>query len=466
MPLNLPYFRNVVKKRFDKESRVLFRNSSWVFVSNATGTFLAFLRSVVIARGLGAETLGHYTVAIAFILTIQELLRLNVGIAIIRYGAQFRTEGRPDKIVSLIKGGILASAASALTSVIVIGIILLLAYDRFITIPHLEQFILLYAVVNGVSFMDNISKAVLNLYYRFRINSVVQMVMDTLEFLVIAGCIYYFRDNLAYFFGSVIIARLANSLICNFAAAAELRKELGPYISSGLSLIKDQYREILRYVTGHSMSNTLKTFMNQGDVLVLSALAGPAAVGLYAVAKKLAYSVLTLTDPLAKSIFPQLSLLVSEKKIFELRVMLRKMTLLTLMPASFFLICAFIFRDEIIRLFYGLQYLQAANTFMIHLLGALQSSVFFWTLPLINSLGLTGLRFRIYLIAIGAGLLVSWIFASAYGAAGVASGLLTANLLITVMFIYYADRQLKAERIINSNVKSNSLSGKSSEISL
>ena len=445
MPVLLSYFRNAFNRRFDKESRVLFKNSSWVFISNSAGTFLAFLRSIVIARGLGAETLGHYTVAIAFILTVQELLKLNVGIAIIRFGAQYRTEGRPDKIVALIKGGILASFASALLSVVVISIILLVSYNSFITVPGMQMFILLYAVVNGISFIDNISKGVLNLYYRFRINSAVQMVMDTLEFIIIFCCIYFYRDNLGYFFGSVIIARLLNSLICNLAAAAELKKELGSYINSPISLVKDQYREIFRYVSGHSLSNTLKTFMNQGDVLVLSALTGPATVGLYAVAKKLAYSVLTLTDPLTRSIFPQLSLLVFEKKIKELRLMLRKVTLITIMPAAFFLAVAFIFRTEIISLFYGRTYVAAAGTFMIHLLGAVQGAVFFWSLPLINSLGLTSLRFRIYVLAICLGLPLAWLLATAYGAAGVAAGLLAANLLITGMFIYYADKRLKAE---------------------
>jgi O-antigen/teichoic acid export membrane protein len=101
------------------------------------------------------------------------------------------------------------------------------------------------------------------------------------------------------------------------------------------------------------------------------------------------------------------------------------------------LIPAILFRETIVELVYGIQFIPAANTFIIHLLGALQGSIFFWTLPLMNSLGLTGLRFRIYLFATIAGLVVAWATAATAGAAGVASALLTANLIITGLFLWF-----------------------------
>jgi O-antigen/teichoic acid export membrane protein len=62
--------RSKIKSILDGETQTLFKNSAWVFVSNSYGILLAFLRSIVIARGLGAEILGIYSVIIAFVLTI------------------------------------------------------------------------------------------------------------------------------------------------------------------------------------------------------------------------------------------------------------------------------------------------------------------------------------------------------------------------------------------------------------
>lgn len=445
MSLPLLRLKNRITGLFDKESKTLFRNSAWVFVANATGALYSFLRSVIIARGLGAETLGHYTVAIAFVLTIQEILKLNTGVGIIRFGAEYRTAGRPDKMIALIKRSVLYSLSSAALSVLAIGVMLMFFYDSFLEVKGLSWFILLYSAVNGISFLDNISKSVLNLYYRFRINSAIQILMDTIEFALVAACIYFYRDDLTRFFATVIIARLTNTIICNAAAALEMKKELGAYLHSGMQLIDDQRREIWRYIAGNSFSNTLKTFMNQGDVLLLSALCGPAAVGLYAVAKKLAYSVLTITDPLVKSIFPQLSLLVYENKFDALKVMLRKITLAAMIPAAIFMVVAIFLKDWILATIYGKQFLPAANAFVIHLAGALQGSVFFWSLPLVNSLGMATMRLRIYLLAILAGLPVAWLGASLAGAAGVAAGLLTANLLITALFLWFAYRYIRQQ---------------------
>lgn len=438
--------RNSVRERFDKQSRVLLKNSSWVFIANGIGAGYAFLRSIIIARGLGVEILGQYTIAIAFVLTVQELIKLNVAGGVIRFGSQFRSENRPDKIVALIKTCVTASMISAVFSVIVVAVLTLAFYSHFISTPGLAHFIILYAVVNGIGFLDPVGKGVLNLYYKFKVNSAVQITMDTVEFLMVASCIWFFRSNLQYFFITVIITRLANSLICNFSVLYELRSELGPYLTTKMNLIKGQYREVANYVIGNSFSNTLRTFMNQGDVLLLSHWAGPAAVGLYAVAKKLAYSVLTLTDPLVTSIFPQLSVLVFKKNYHELKIMLRKITLFTLIPAALALIVGFIFREQIITAVYGIKFADAANPFFIHLAGAIQGAVFFWTLPLINSMGLTGLRFRIYIIAMITGVIVSLITVSTWGASGVAAGLLAANLCITGLFTWFAFRFIQKDQ--------------------
>ncbi|CAN5425219.1 hypothetical protein BH11BAC2_BH11BAC2_25560 [soil metagenome] len=438
--------KNFLRSKFDQESKILIRNSSWVFVANAVGAVYAFLRSVIIARGLGAETLGSYTIAIAFVLTIQEILKLNVAMGVIRYGAQYRTENRPDKIMALLKGSVVASFASAALSVIVIAGLVELAYDHFLSTPGLDRFIILYALVNGFAFLDNIGKGVLKLYYKFRVNSLVQMVMDTFEFIMIALCIYFFKNDLSYFFTTVIVTRLINTLICNTAVILELKNELGPYLSTKVELIKDQYREISRFVVGNSFSNTLKTFMNQGDVLLLSMWSGVAAVGVYTVAKKLAYSVLTLTDPLVTSIFPQLSVLVAKKQFAEVRTMLIKLTRLTLLPVIAFLILAYFFRDDIITRIYGKAFALAADPFFIHLIGAIQGSIFFWCLPLIQSLGLTSFRFRVYLAAMTTGAITSWLLTPALGASGVAIGLLFANLVITSSFTWFAHQYMLKEQ--------------------
>jgi len=271
--------RAKLKSALDGETQTLFKNSVWVFVSNMYGVLLAFLRSIVIARGLGAEILGIYSVIIAFVLTIQEVIKLNVPLGIIKFGAQFISHKSPEKVISLLKRGIMYSMLSALLSVIVIAIITHFLYPHFFDIEGLQKFIILYAAVNGVCFLDNIGRAVLKIYYRFKVNSIVQIIMDTVEFAAITLSIYYFPNNLDYFFYTVISTKLLNSLICNLSVIIELRKDLLPYLKTPVSAIKSHYAEVRHFIFGNSFGNTLKTFLNQGDILLLNLFGTHAAVG-------------------------------------------------------------------------------------------------------------------------------------------------------------------------------------------
>ncbi|MBK8414958.1 MAG: oligosaccharide flippase family protein [Bacteroidetes bacterium] len=54
---------------------------------------MTFIRSIVIARGLGAELYGIFAVMTAFIVTIQAILNLNLGAVVIRFGSKYKTDG-------------------------------------------------------------------------------------------------------------------------------------------------------------------------------------------------------------------------------------------------------------------------------------------------------------------------------------------------------------------------------------
>ena len=334
---------------------------------------------------------------------------------------------------------------SAVASVIIISILTHFTYGYFFDIPGLQKFIILYSAINGIAFLDNIGRAALKVYYKFKLNSIVQMSMDTFEFITITTCIYLFNNNLNYFFYSVVFSKLINSTICNIAVFYELRKELKNHLSTKINIIKLHYKEISNFIVGNSFGNTLKTFLNQGDVLLLNLWGSHAAVGLYSVSKKLAYAILTVTDPLVTSIYPQLAHLVSQKKFKELKLMLVKITKLALIPVAFFTIIVFIFKDHIITFIYGEEFRAAASTFFIHFIGAVQGSVFFWCLPLIQGLGLTSLRLRSYVIAIIIDIILAWQLTPMYGANGVAIGLLAANLVTTFYFVYYSQRKINSE---------------------
>lgn len=437
--------------KLDRDSGQLVRNSSWVFLANMMATLLAFIKTILISRTLGVELLGVYALSIATVLTVQEFLRLNIAMGLVKFGAQFIADRRPDKVAGIFKYGILLSAGSVAVSVVVIGILISTSYSYFFKVEGLQPFILFFSIANGLSFFDAISRAALRLYFKFRINSMLQISMDILEFTAIAVTLLVFGAELEAFFTAVIIAKTVNSVTCSTAAYMELKKELPEIAHSPVSTISSERPAFNRYILGNSISSSIKVFMNQGDVLLLGLLGTTVQVGYYATAKKLAYSVLSVTDPFTSSIFPQFSHLVAKKAYARIRTMINTTTRLLLPAALAILALSFFIREELIQILFGKEFTGAATPFIILLASALQGSVFFWSVPLMQSLGLIRKRLLIHIFAVILGGIIALLLVHEYQSSGVAFGLLAANLFITALFIRMSIKRMKKQVPIQAN---------------
>ncbi|MBL0340965.1 MAG: oligosaccharide flippase family protein [Bacteroidetes bacterium] len=217
---------NFLKSKLDSQSKTLFKNSSWVFVSNMIGTALTFVRAIIIARGLGAELFGIYTVIIAFIATVMEVLNLNLVTPLIRYGALYKEEQRPDKIVALIKLCLLTTLIISMLSILAVSVLTFTSYSTFIKAPGLEWFSISYSFVASILLFNNISRGALRLYFRFKVNSIIQVIMDVAELALIAIAVLIFPKQLDYFLIAILTSRLINGIIPTVAAFKELMPEL------------------------------------------------------------------------------------------------------------------------------------------------------------------------------------------------------------------------------------------------
>jgi O-antigen/teichoic acid export membrane protein len=438
-----------LKKRLDKESKTLFKNSTWVFFSNFFSTALAFLRSVVIARGLGAEIYGTYAIVVAFVALIQEFLNPNIGTALIKFGAVYQDEQRIDKLMAMVKSSLVTSFIMAGASVVLIAALSLISYSTFFEKPGLHWFIIAYAIAAAITYVNSISRGLLRLYYKFKLSSIIQMIMDVVETGMIAVAVFLYPRDLNIFFVAVILTRFLNGFICNALAFWELRRELMPHRHASSLLVKDEKKKFSKFVIGNSIGNSLKTVISQGDVLLLGALSNPEQVGFYSVAKKVAFSVFTLSDPLVQSIYPQLSKLLAERRYPEIRRMLLKITSLAMIPSLIFLILAFFFNEWIIVTVYGIEYRAAAQPFYYFLIGSVLGASTFWVLPLVQSLGLVKMRVKVYVFTILVGSVSAWLLVPQMHAAGMSLALLFTNVLNLFIFTYEAIKKMKKDEEIH-----------------
>ena len=438
-----------VGKRLDKESKTLFRNSSWIFVSNFSGIALSLGRAIVIARGLGAETFGSYAIVVAFVGIVQEFLNLNLGTAIIKFGAQYHYDMRIDKLVAFIKASLRITVLMVIISILVITCLTFLSYSVFVHKPELEWFIIFYAMASGSKYFSAISNGILRLYFKFKLNSIIQIIMNVIETSLVIIAVLLYPRNLHVFFLAVIIGCFLSGLISNGMAYWELRNEFKPFLHVKFDLIRDEMKNVKTFVIGNSLGNSLKSLMAQGDVLLLGVLAGPVQVAFYSIAKKISYSILTVTDPFMQSIFPQFSKLLAGKKFMETKRMLGKITMVAALPSVVFIFVTFFLKEWLFTTIFGKEFLESVYPFIYLLLSAVFSSVTFWALPLIVSLGLVRLRIQVYMLAIVVGAVIAYISIPQMKASGMALALLGMNVIINTLFIYFGYRKMKITESIS-----------------
>ncbi|MBL0340964.1 MAG: oligosaccharide flippase family protein [Bacteroidetes bacterium] len=206
------------------------------------------------------------------------------------------------------------------------------------------------------------------------------------------------------------------------------------------------------FVINNSLARTVVSLINNGDVLLIGVLASsPAQAAYYVVGKKIAWTILTLVDPLSSALYPQFCKLYSENQSKLMRNMVVKLTLLAAIPAVIFLFIAFFFNEWIITLFFGKDYLGAANTFSLLTGASLLSAIFFWVQPLLQAMDLVNVRLYVSLMGLVAGLIAAYILIPLYGSDGMAITMIIINLLMPGFFITFAVKKFNSLNIKTDN---------------
>lgn len=438
----LSQLRAMVRRRFDVESRALFRNSSWFFLTNINAAACDFLRSVVLARGLGVESFGIFILVTTLVRAILEFFNLNVGTALVKFGAEYTAAGQPGRLVALLKACFALAAITAAASVAFVVAASFFAYDTFVSQPGYRGSMQIYAVAASLSFFDYVSISLLNLYFKFRLNSAIKIGLDIMELAMLAVAVWLRPGDVTFLIGAAAIALALKAIVYNGGALWEMRELVGPNLRVPLAAIGADRRRIGGFLINNSLSRTVHTMIFSGDVLLLGALNGPAQAGYYTIAKKLAFAVLRLTDPMASSIFPQLARLIAQRDFAQVKTMLARVTGGTGVVVSVFFVLALLFGTPLMTFVYGDAYRPAATALIVLVAAAGLGAVFFWSTSLIISLGRVDARLRAYVAALLVSGSIAWVLVPDYGATGLAVAMLAAIVVMQGMFVFVCLRVL------------------------
>lgn len=412
------------------ETQTLVRNSSWIFFSNTASAGLAFLKGVIVARILGVDQFGIYCQVAALVAAIQELLNFNVGTTLIKYGAAFNAQNNTPRFVALVKLLFGVSVVTALFGAMASTTVLMIAYKGWVGVPGLQLHIAAYCVAEATLFFDYFFQSLFRLQDRFKLLAGLTVLSSLIEAIIVIVFLAVFADRFAGLWCALIVGRLLTSTVLGALVFRHIYPKTRAALMTHIAVLKDEWLDIVRFTVANSLSRTVFTLMNRGDILVLGMLAGNQAVAYYSAAKRLAYTVLTATDPLANAVYPQLAKLVSSHRAAEAKRLLVRISKLAAIPAALSLVLGFVAASSLVKTVYGVAYAPASPSFCVLLSGSLLSAVFFWHVPLIQSLGLVRLRLLTAIAGLILSISIAFLLVPSFGALGSAAGLVCANIVV------------------------------------
>ncbi len=383
-------------------------------------TLEALVRSIIVARLLPLEGFAAYAVALAFVGFAIELANLNLGAVVMTYGARYLHDSRSTNLKALFKVTYLATIVIAVAAGLIVAVVLGFSYSIFIEYAGLYVPVVVLGFAAAFNLVDQVNKSALRLLDRFKVSCLMDVVVAIISMVfmfVFLQLVPAIPANAIY---GASICLVLSGTVSIVMAWREISKKASGWKRANLMQLAGDYRPMLRLAVGNSLAMSARRAMLRGDVLLLAAVASPAAVGIYDIGKKLSRFILLARDALALAVFPQIASAIVAGHYDELRIMLSRLVILGIPFSTFVLLVIWYIGQPLIVFVYGETYADAAPIFWILTISSLLYLLFFWG----NSLMLNLRRVRMQMIAHAVGLCVmvaaGMLLAPAWHAAGMA----------------------------------------------
>ena len=427
------------------QRRLLFKNSSWTVIARALRAVEVVIRSVVVARSLGVEAYAHYAIISAFTQPFINVFSANVGTSLIKYGTELREQGRQHRLMALVKLTFLTTSVLyvCFAAVFVVGCYLfkgLFGFDQ-----NILGYVVGYGLAGGVALLGLTGKSLLALYMRFKVNTLVDLVITTVNIIAVIGVALLYAGDLRAILVTIACTMVFGPIACNVAALLELRSEFKGFLGSRITLLKGRFREIFRFTFGNSVARSLDNTTKSVDVLILGSVASEAAVAVYDIARKLASVFFMLKDPIVIAAFPQVVGLLAKGEYDVFKSLLRSVYKVILLPVFCVLVLMVMFDDWILSI-WGPGFDDPGWVVLLTMSRTLVPLLCFWSIPLILSLGKVRLRLAAGIVSSSVGFGLAFLLARPFEGEGVACAMLVGALVNQSILMVYGLRAISGDQ--------------------
>ena len=415
----------------------LLKNASWLFSGSMVTSLFAAAEPVLIARFLGVEQFGLFSLIIAYVGIVNGLIDLKSPEAVVRYVGQCWELGEKDKTLSFIK---FFYVLDFLVGIAALGVCLLLAgvaNDLFIHSEDAFKFTLIYSLSVLVSSINKNSEGVLRVFDRFKTIAFVRTSRTGLRVVMIAVSLLV-GFGIEGILVCYVVAAFVFFVMLQITVFRVLKqKGFKRWPTARIKNLGAAIEEVRPFVLTSTFTGFLNNAFNrQLPVLILGYFTSKEAVGLYRVATIFSGVRARLREPVQNTIYPALVTAQSRgsKEAFsEIVSYSTKNLLKVFLPIG---LIFFLFANKIIVVFFGSAYEPATLALQLIVISEVLSGFYFW----IDSaeLALNRLRQRLIRVTLSSAsyLAVLFILVQTYSYTGAAASRLAPSILILVFSLF------------------------------
>ncbi len=270
--------------------RRLAGNALWMLVAEVAAKVASFVLVIILARGLGPTQYGYFNFALSFVALFLMLGAWGIDISFVRQVSE-----RRERHAELFASGLALRAALGLAGMLAafaIAPLFVSGREAYLTV----------VIMGSALFLDELSSylgAVFKAFERMRFHALVILINRFLSTGLAAVAIAVggglVMVSATYLLGSLGALTFGWFALRRYFPSASVRKVERPRVAA-----------LLRYGTPLALGGFLNIAVLRIDAVMLQAMKGPAAVGMYGVAYRFFESLLFVTWALSVASLPRI----------------------------------------------------------------------------------------------------------------------------------------------------------------
>jgi O-antigen/teichoic acid export membrane protein len=428
----------------DKAIRKVVRFGVPAAIGKVASSLAGLVTMALLARQLGPESFGVVAMIRTVVGIVDSYANFNTWQAIIRYGTEAIAQKRIGDVERVIKLGVVIDLATGVLGTVILAVVAFIVPAAFGWSQHEAAFCALY----GATIFTRVSGAsdgVFRICDSYR----AQAISSTVSAVIVAVAVGIAVGLDASFDGCVlalIIGEVLGNLIVTVTSLLVARDAgFGSWRKASLKGIGTAFPGIVRFLVTTNAQLTVKKTSSELDMVIVGALLGKAASGLFRVVKQLGTIPGRVFMPFEQVLFTELARATASRDYAMFRRLLWRFTGIVTAGSLLMWAVAAIAAEPLIRIVAGNDYVSAASAFRWYLLAMVLIIAGTPTMRAIIALGRPGTLFGIdvvVLVVLAASLIAGSLL---WGLTGVAAAVVVHRFVQLVWSMLVVQRALRSE---------------------